>query len=178
MPTPEKENIVQELSRLFQENPGIYLTDFTGLNVEELGVLRRKCRRKAVSYRVVKNRLARLAVVGTPAEPMLPFLTGPTAIAVCPEDPVTPARVLKEFVDEYQRPTIKAGLIEGRLVEAEQVWRIAELPAREVLLAQFMGGLQSPLRNLIWAMKGVTQGLARVLAQVRDQKESQEGQQA
>jgi large subunit ribosomal protein L10 len=86
--------------------------------------------------------------------------------------------VLKEFVDEYERPEIKAGLIEGRLVEAAEVWRIAKLPSHEILLSQFMGALQSPLRNLMWAMKGVSQGLVRALAQIQEQKQAQEGGEA
>lgn len=175
MPTAEKEAVVQELAGIFQDARGIYLTDFTGLDVEALGLLRRRCRKNAVSYRVIKNRLAKLAVAGTQAESLLPFLTGPTAIAVALEDPATPARVLKEFVDEYERPSIKAGLVEGRFLDASEVWRIARLPSREVLLARLAGGLQSPLRNFVWGLKGVGQGLVRALAAIREQKEAQEG---
>ena len=175
MATPEKEAVVKELAELFQEKPGIYLADFTGLNVEAIGILRQKCRKNAVQFRVIKNRLAKRAVEGTAVESVLPYLSGPTALVTCMEDPAVPARVLKEFVDEYERPSIKAGVIEGRLLNAEQVWRIAKLPAREVLLSQFMGGLQSPLRSLIWAMKGVGQGLVRALAAVQEQKAAQEG---
>ncbi len=175
MATPEKEAVVKELAELFRENPGIYLADFTGLDVEAMGVLRQKCRKNAVQFRVIKNRLAKRAVEGTEIESVLPYLVGPTAIATCMEDPALPARVLKEFVDEYERPSIKVGLIEGRLLDAEQVWRIARLPAREVLLAQFLGGLQSPLRDFLWAMKGVGQGLVRALAAVQEQKASEEG---
>ncbi len=175
MATPEKESVVRELAELLQDSPAIYLADFTGLNVEAIGILRRKCRKNAIQFRVVKNRLAKRAVEGTGFENLLPYLTGPTAIATCAGDPATPARVLKEFVDEYERPAIKVGLIEGRLLDSEQVWGIAKLPSREILLGQFVGGLQSPLRNLIWAMKGVGQGLVRALAAIQEQKAAQAG---
>ncbi|MCK4547770.1 MAG: 50S ribosomal protein L10 [Candidatus Eisenbacteria sp.] len=174
MPTPEKEAVVQELAALFRESQGVYLTDFTGLDVAAMGVLRQKCRKNGVKFRVVKNRLAKLAVVGTEAENLLPFLTGPIGIAVAEDDPAVPARVLKEFVDEYERPEIKVGLIEGRVVEAEAIWRIARLPSHEVLLAQFMGALQSPLRDMMWGLKSVGQGFVRALAAIQEQKQAQE----
>jgi len=175
MPTAEKEAVVQELAELFATAPGIYLTDFTGLDVQALGDLRRRCRRSGLRYRVIKNRLAKRAVVGGEAESILPFLEGPTGLLVAWEDPATPARVLKEFVDEYERPSIKGGLIQGRLLSSEEVWRIAKLPSREILLAQFMGGLQSPLRNVIWGLKSVSQGLVIALAAIQEQKKIQEG---
>jgi large subunit ribosomal protein L10 len=174
MSTPGKEAVVRELAAIFQGSQGIYLTDFSGLNVAAMGELRRRCRKSDVRFRVIKNRLARLAVAGTDAECILPFLSGPTGIAVSEADPVTPARVLKDFVDEYERPAIKAGWIDGRLVDAGEVLRIAKLPSREALLAQLMGGFQSPLRNLVWAMKGVGQGLVRALAAIQEQKAAQE----
>jgi large subunit ribosomal protein L10 len=173
MPTPEKQAVVQELAELLRTAPGIYLTDFTGLDVEAMGALRRKCRQKGIEYRVVKNRLAKLAVADGPAAGMLPFLSGPTGIATCEGDPVVPAKVLKEFIDEHEKLTVKAGMIEGRILTAGEVLRIAGLPSREILLSRFMGALQSPLRDFLWSMKGVSQGLVRALAEVRDQKKAQ-----
>jgi large subunit ribosomal protein L10 len=174
MPTPEKEADVQELAGLFRDAEGIYLTDFTGLDVETLGILRRRCRQNAVKYRVIKNRLAKRAVAGTEAESVIPYLVGPTAIAVTTGNAAIPARVLKQFFDEFERPSVKAGLVGGRLLDAAEVWRIAGLPPREVLLAQFLGGLQSPLRNVMWGMKSVAQGLVRALAAIQEQKQAAE----
>jgi large subunit ribosomal protein L10 len=171
MPRPEKQEAVEKLKGKFSGAKGIILADFTGLTVEEANELRRKCRDAQVEYLVVKNTLARIAARQADIAELEEHFRGPVAVALSREDSVAPARVLAEFRRTVQKPTFRAGYVEGRLFSAEEVRRIAALPSREGLLAQVIGALQAPMGQIVWTLEGVLRNLVSVLEQASKKAE-------
>lgn len=173
MPRPEKVAAVEEMAEKFKSAKSVFLTDFTGLNVEEINKLRRSCQAASVEYRVVKNTLARRSVRSAGCEELEPYLEGPTAIAFGMSDPVAPAKVIKEFAEKTDKPAIKVCLFEGVLIGTDKLEEIANLPNREEILGTLAVTLQAPLRGLASALSGVMRNLAYALEAVRKQKEGE-----
>ncbi|MBT9258951.1 MAG: 50S ribosomal protein L10 [Clostridiales bacterium] len=144
----KKKELVARLSQDLQKAASVILTDFRGLTVEKDVLLRRKAREQKVHYKVVKNTLLKRAAEEAGIHGLDPYLEGPTAIAYSFEDPVATARVIHEFAEEEKVLTIKAGVVEGRLITADAVEGLAKLPPRPVLLAQLAGAFQAPLQQV------------------------------
>jgi large subunit ribosomal protein L10 len=176
MPTEKKKGIVEGLTERLSRCTIAILTVPTGLSVAEMNALRRKLREAGVEFKVVKNTLAHLAAQAANKEALDPLLTGPTAIAFGYEDQ---SRAAKSLVDHIQSSRIelriKGGILDNRLLSPEEIRHLANLPAREVLVAQLVGGLQSPLARLILVLRGNLVGLLNVL---QARAKSLEGQEA
>ncbi len=172
MATPEKVAVVEELTRELASSKGVYLADFTGLSVEKITQLRRAFRKSRSQFVVAKNTLAKRAIKGSPLEPLSEHFRGPTGIAYSTEDPVAPAKVLADFGKENEAFKIKVAYVQGSLLNAKQIGAIAGLPPREVLIAQALGVIQSPMRGLVTVLSGVLTGLVVALEQIRKQKEA------
>ena len=170
MARPEKENVVTEVAESLAQARGAYLTDFTGLNVEEMNELRKEFRQSSVKYRVVKNTLARRGVTEAGYEELLDFLNGPTAFAFSDEDPGIPARIIREFAKKTEKPAIKAIVFEGQIFDSSRVEQIANLPSREILIAQLLGTLNAPLANFAGALQGILSKFVRTLSAIKEQK--------
>jgi large subunit ribosomal protein L10 len=175
MARPEKETAVAELTREFAGAQGIYLADFTGLTVEAVEQLRSQLYSQGVTYRVVKNTLARRAARDANVGDLEPYFKGPTAVAISATDPVAPARVLVKFQKEHEKPSVKVGFVDGKVLASHEVHGVASLPAREVLYAQLLGALQSPMVKVVWALNGVAGNLVRALSEVQKKKEGAHG---
>jgi large subunit ribosomal protein L10 len=173
MPTAEKVAKVEEVAQSLSEAKSVFLTDFTGLNVDEINELRRSFRGQAVQYRVVKNTLARLSVKSAGCEELLEYLDGPTGLAFGNEDPAAPARVIKEFSKGNDKLKLKACLFEGTLVGADRAGDLANMPTKEQLLAQVLGGFKAPISNLAYALNGVLSKLVFALDALKQQKEQE-----
>ncbi|MDZ7339289.1 MAG: 50S ribosomal protein L10 [candidate division KSB1 bacterium] len=173
MARPEKERVVAEVSEGLTRARGIYVTDFSGLNVEEVTELRKTLRDANVQYRVVKNTLARRSVRQAGYEALLPHLTGPTAFALSFDDPGVPARVLRDFAQKKNKLAIKAIVYEGELIDASRVDEICNLPPRNVMVARLLGTMNAPLTGLVYTLNGVLAQFVRVLDAIRAQKEGQ-----
>jgi len=171
MPTARKETAVQELRDRLAASCNLFLTDYAGLTVEEITKLRGELRKDGNTYAVVKNTLFRIAA-GDLASQLESFLAGPTGIVFAGEDPVAPAKALKTFTDATKKVSVKAAYIDGQVVDAKQVERLASLPSKPELIAKLVGSLASPLRGLVTVLSGNQSGLVRVLNQIREQKES------
>ena len=166
----EKELEVEAITEKLENSKGAVLTDYRGLNVADMTELREKLREKEIEYKVVKNTLAFLAAKKTGYEDLEEFLSGPTAIAFCEDDPVAPAKVLKEFAEEHEELKIKSGIVEGNIIDVEQVESLADIPPREVLLAQIARGMKSPITGLVRSLDYPLQSLARVLNAIKEEK--------
>lgn len=173
MATAEKEQAVDRLRERVGTAKCLYLTDFTGLDVAEMTDLRRRLTEARVDYVVVKNTLAQRALAGTPYEALVEHLSGPNAFATSTEDVVSPAKILTEFATDRQRPEIKAGAIEGRVVSLEEIRRIASLPPREELLGQVVGYARAPIAGLVYALHGLLSTFVRTVEAVRAQREAE-----
>ena len=171
MARPEKVQVVNDLVESINQSKGIYLTDFSGLNVQEINELRKTFRESDVEYKVVKNTLARLSVQEAGYDNLLEYLTGPTAFAFSVDDPGIPARIIKEFAKKKDKPEIKAIVFEGTLLDASQAEQVANLPSREELIAKFLGTLNAPMYNLAGALQGLLRKFVGTLDAIKTQKE-------
>jgi large subunit ribosomal protein L10 len=167
-----KQPVVQEIKGKLEASKGVVLTDYRGLNVAEVTELRTKLREVGVEYKVVKNTLARIAANEIGIEGLDGYLEGPTAIAYGIEDAVAPAKVLSEFAKAHKNLEIKAGILEGKVIDLNGVKALADLPSREVLLAKLVGSMQSPLYGMANVLQGNLRNLVYVLDAVRKTKEA------
>ena len=172
MQMAEKHEVVADLSERLGEAKCLYLTDFTGLDVAAITELRRRLTNAHVEYIVVKNTLARRALAGGPYDGLAEHLSGPNAFALSREDVVTAAKILTDFAREREKPRIRAGAIEGRVVSIDEIRRIAELPPRDQLLAHVVGTMRAPLAGLVYTLSGLLTKLVRAVDAVREQKEA------
>lgn len=164
MPTAEKVKTVEDLAQTMKQAQGLYLTDFTGLNVPALTELRKRLREGEISCRVVKNRLALLAAREAGVEELEAMFAGPTGLVSSETDPIAPIRLLAEFARGAEgRPKVKAGLVDGRVYIDAQLEALATLPPREVLLAQVATAVQGPISGLVFCLSGALQKLVLVL---------------
>ena len=174
MPQAEKIQKVKELSEHLTDAKGVFLTDFTGLSVEEITELRREFVKANVTYLVVKNTLARRSCSEVGLETMLPYLIGPTALAIAKEDPVAPVRIIYDFVKvhkEKAKPEIKGAILEGEVLSPEETEEIRKIPPREVLLAQVCGGIAAPLTSFAGGLNAILSQLVYAVNAVKEKKE-------
>jgi large subunit ribosomal protein L10 len=168
----KKQQLVKSYAEEFSRSQAVFLTDYRGLPVAELNRLRNKMREAGSGYHVVKNRLVKLALreAGLPVPEEL--LQGPTAIGFCYEDAVTPAKVLTEYTKESKVLTIKGGILGERVIDVQAISSLADLPPRDVLLAQVLSGVQSPIAGLVNVLSGTLRSLVTVLKARADQLEA------
>lgn len=165
----QKKAVVADLRARSESAQAAVLTDYRGLTVDEMTDLRAQLRENGVFFQVVKNNLVKRAVEGTDLEPLTEHLKGPTALALA-EDPVAAAKVLSEFAKDHGDLEIKAGVLDGKALEATEISALAKLPSREQLLTQLAVGLNAPATKLARSLNAVPAKFARALAAVRDQK--------
>ena len=154
MSKTERQTSVDELTARLKELPNVYVTDFSGLNVLRMTEFRRRLRAAGVSYVVVKNTLAQRALAANGITALDEHLAGPTGL-VLTKDPLAAAKVLGDFVKEFEKPTVKVGLVDGKTVTPAHVKRLGEIPSREVLLAQFAGSLNGLLYSFVGALEAL-----------------------
>lgn len=153
----EKAKIVDVIAEKLKNSKSSVVTDYRGLNVAEVTELRKQLRDNNVEYKVLKNTLLRRATEKTDYTALDEVLTGPTAVAFSPEDAVVAAKVINEFAKKHKALEIKGGIVEGQVMNAEQMKDIASLPSREGLISMFLSVLQAPIRNFALAVKAVAE---------------------
>ena len=164
---PSQENIqqVEQIRERLQSSDVAILTDFQGLTVAEINELRRQLREADVQYTVFKNRLIRVAAQELNVEGLDLYLIGPTAIATS-DDPSVPAKVLGEFSEEHEHLQIKGGILGTRVIDAEMVKDLVDMPSKPELVARVVGQVSSPLTGLVSVLHqgSPLTGLANVLS--------------
>ncbi|MDO5732219.1 MAG: 50S ribosomal protein L10 [Eubacteriales bacterium] len=159
MPSPkvlaEKQEIVKQLASEFKSAQTMVLAEYRGLTVEQDTELRAEMRKGGVTYKVIKNTLGRLAAKEAGFDELESLFVGPTAIAFSDQDPVGPAKILKKFADKYEPLTMKGGATDGRVMALTELEALANVPDIEVLYAQVVGGLSSPIRGLACYLKAI-----------------------
>ena len=163
MPTQAKVRSVEALKERLGTAKTAVLTEYRGLTVRQISDLRKQLKATASEYKVVKNRLARLAVKDSPLGPLAPHFKGPTGLVLTAQDPVGVAKTLQAFVRTNPAFTIKVGLVEGAVLEAPALKALADLPSKEALRAQLVGALQGPMSQLISLLTAPHGELVRVL---------------
>ncbi len=158
--TEQKKAIVAEMKETLSDAKGAVLIGYSGLTVAQATDLRRKFMAEGVEYKVIKNTLTRIAAneLGL-ADTFAAQLEGPTALATSKEDAVAPARIIEQFIKTTEKEvvTVKAGLVEGEVMDAASVKAIASLPNREGMLSMLLSVLQAPVRNVAYAVKAVAE---------------------
>jgi len=166
----QKKAVVVELSESMKKAASGVLVDYKGISVEADTKLRVELRKAGVTYKVVKNTLMERAVKGIGLEGLEPVLKGTTALAVS-DDAVAPAKILCEYAKKSgDKFKIKAGFVEGRVINPAEVQALAELPPKEILIAQIMAGLNAPVSGVANALNANIRGLAAVLNAVAEKK--------
>ncbi len=167
----EKVELVEKFENVLAEAKGVYLADFTGMSVEVISELRKRCRESNVQFEVVKNTLMRRAAKTTGKEDIIPYLVGPTGVATSAEDEVIPAKILVDFLKEFKSPEIKGGMIGTNVLTEAEVMAVSALPSKDILLGMFMRTIQSPLSDFASAITSPLRDLVGVLNALAEEKE-------
>jgi large subunit ribosomal protein L10 len=166
----DKQSIVDDLSARLKSARTVYVTDFQGITVAQVNQLRRRCAKVGVDYVVVKNTLARRALEGATITGLDGYLKGNTALALS-KDPGSAAKVLADFTKEFQKLQVRGGIVEGKAVSPADVKKMANLPPREVLLAELGGALQAPLAGFLGVLQSLLSNFAGALEALKTQRE-------
>lgn len=166
----EKKQAVTELSEKLKTAHTGVLVDYKGINVEDDTKLRKELRESGSFYKVVKNTLLSLALKEAGIDGLDSVLEGTTALALNPEDYVAPARILNGYAEKSKTFTIKAGFIDGKSVDADEIKTLASLPSKEVLLAEVLRGLNGPISGLVTVLNGTMKGLVVALNAIAEKE--------
>ena len=170
----QKKEFVADFRDRLGQAPVFYLTDFTGLDVKSMTELRQNLAKVGADYVVVKNRLMKLALEETDLPDITSALTGPTGVVFGNEGVVEPAKVLSDFAKDHdERPAFKLGVLERKILEPEQIDRLAKLPPREQLLAELAGALEAPMAMLATALEAKLQETSGLLEALKNQREQE-----
>ena len=164
MPTQEKVENIEDLKRRLSGVRAVMLAEYRGLTVQQLSELRRQLRAVSAEYKVVKNRLAKLALSDDLAG-VKSLLKGPTGMILAKDDPVAVAKALHAFARTNQALVIKAGYVDGQMLEPAGLKALADLPSKDALRAQIVGTIQGPLAQLVGLLQAPQRELVYVLAQ-------------
>jgi len=167
---PDKVATVDEVKSRVEGTTTAVVTEYRGLTVAQISALRRQLRTLDADYKVFKNTLVRRAIAGTAVEPMGEFLVGPTAIAFVDGDVSAVAKALRDFARESPKLIVKGGVLNGKSLSSKDLTALADLPSRDVLLAQLAGLIASPLRTMAGLLKAVPQNLAYGISALIDSK--------
>lgn len=168
-----KNNKVEEIKESISKAKVAIVSDYRGLSVADITDLRRRLQKEDGDYTVVKNTLAKIAIKDTQFEGLEEFLNGPSAIAFGFGDEVAPAKVILKYLKEAKKTNeVKGGVLDGKVISANDVKEISNLPSKQELLAKIMGSLNSPAQGIANTLNGVTRALVIAMEEVRKQKEA------
>jgi large subunit ribosomal protein L10 len=167
----EKAIVIEEVTAQLVSAQSIVVAEYRGLDVAAVTVLRKTARESGVYLRVLKNTLARRALVNTPFEGLSEQLTGPLIYGIS-DDPVGAAKVLSAFGKENEKLVIKGGALPNSVLDANGVKALATMPSREELLSKLLGTMQAPVTQFVRTLNEVPTKFVRGLAAVRDQKQA------
>ncbi|HHU61140.1 MAG: 50S ribosomal protein L10 [Bacillota bacterium] len=167
-----KEAMVKEIEERLSKATTAVLADYRGLDAGAITALRKELREAGIEFKVLKNTLAILAAENMEMQDLIPYLSGPTAFAFGYDDPVAPAKIINEFAKKNKALEIKGGILEGNVVDLQEVKNLADLPSREVLLSMVVRGMQAPMAGMVNVLQGNVRNLVYALEAVRKQKEA------
>ncbi len=173
MPTPQKVQVLQATSERLEGVRGIYLADLSGMTVEQATLLRRRCREQKIQVTVIKNTLLKRAFHERGITALDDFLAGPTSLVYSAGNEMAPAKVLADFAKEFEKPRIKAAVVDGRLFTQKEIATLATLPSREVLLGLVLGTLIAPMTTFLAAIDA-TLRLPATMADVLEKERSKQ----
>ncbi len=168
-----KKEIAKEYNEKFKNNPYLFVVEYKGLTVKEIERLRQNLKKAKADFKVIKNTLLKIASNDTDAEKIQELFSGPTAVAVCKEDPVSVAKVFTESLKILPVLKLKGGVVEGKAVNVDDIIKLSKLPSREVLISQLLGLLSSPISNFMGTLMQLQRHLLYALNAVKEVKEKE-----
>ena len=175
MPTEAKQATVAELRDELAHASTLIVSEYRGLTVREIADIRRNLRRQDVTYRVVKNRLMKIAAADGVGEALGPLLAGPTAIAFGTDEATTAKAVIDAFRPYNRTVRITGGVLGDRAISADAVQRLASLPGRDVLLSQIAGGFAAPLATMAGLIDAPLRDVAGLVQALTDSRSVEAG---
>lgn len=175
MARPEKTEFVGQVAEKLRRSQSVILADFCGMTVEQMTVLRNKLRADGVEFKVIKNRLAKLALADAKCDALDEFLKGNTVWAFGLRDPVQPAKILVGYAKDNDKLVLKGGLLEGKRLDANGVKQLAGMPGRKELLARMAGDLKQPAAKLATVMQAGLLKVAHAMNALAKKKEEAGG---
>lgn len=172
MPAEKKIEQVKQIKEYLKNNPNIIFTDYRGLSVSQIRQIRNKLREKNIAYKVIKNRLMKIAAQDAGITEVIPMLDGPVATAFNIDEASDAAKVISSFTSEFSEFEIKGGFLDGQLLTSQQIKELSKLPGREQLIAQLLGTLLAPVSSFARVINAPVQSLARALKQIEESKAS------
>ena len=155
-----KQPVVAEIAELLNGAQTAVVVDYQGITVAQADAMRKKLREANVDYTVYKNTLVKRAIDGTVYAGLADVLDGPSALAISTEDATAPARVLNEVIKDFKKMEFKAGVVEGTFFDKNGIQAIADIPGRDVLIAKFMGSIQSPVSKAVRTFQAIADAKA------------------
>lgn len=152
MPSQKNIETLEEIKQEFAAAEAVILTDYQGLNVAEINELRRRFRESNVEYKIYKNTLMNIAANELEIQGLDQYLQGPTAVAMS-QDVAAPVKVINDFIKEFQKLKIKAGMLSTRVIPAENVDDLLKIPTKDELISNVLGQLQVPIASLLGALQ-------------------------
>ncbi len=170
MPTEAKQAAVAELKDELSKATTTIVADYRGLTVSDISAVRRNLRVEGITYRVVKNRLAKIAAQEAGSGELNELLSGPSALAMGSGDEVLVAKTFLDAIKPFRQVSVRGAILNGKRVDADSITRLATLPSRDVLLGQLASGIISPLTSMASLLSAPLRNLGYALQQVADQK--------
>ena len=170
-----KQQAVAEIKERFEKAKSVVIVDYRGINVEQVTELRKQFRTAGVEYVVLKNTLVRRVIDEMGLSALDGVLEGPSAFAFGYADPVAPAKVVSDFVSKTkcEHITVKAGVVDGEVIDAAGVKVLADLPPKEVLIAKMLGSFNAPITNFVGVLSATLRSLVYAIDAIRKQKEGE-----
>ncbi len=176
MKKEEKVTAIAELAEKFGRARLAILTECVGLPVNQVTELRKQLRGVKAEYRIIKNTLAARAAEGTVLAGLKTHLKGPTGVVIGYDDPVLPTKILKDFIGAEKREEkirMTAGVLEGKILQPDELTAVAKLPKKEVLVAMLLSAMQGPIRGVVYTLNAVLSKFVRVIAAIQDKRKGE-----
>jgi len=175
MEKTKKLQITDEIKELIDSASALYLTDFSGMTVEQINALRSEFHKAGTGYKVVKNTLALRAIKESQSyskfeEKLHGFLKGPTGIVFAGKDPLSPAKIIKKFFDKGEKPKLKVAIVESEIYETGRLNELSSLLSKDELIAGIMFCLDSPVSGIIGSINSLMRDLSFVIEEVAKKK--------
>jgi large subunit ribosomal protein L10 len=167
----EKADIVSEVKEMIQNSTAIYLTDYSGINVEDINKIRGEFRKQNVKYKVIKNTLFKRALEEAGKyDKLANHLVGMTGYAFSSDNPVAPAKIIKKYFDDTKKLSLKACYIEDQYYEGKNLDLLANLPSKNEIIAGIMGCIDSPVSGIIGTLNAVMRDITSVIDEISKKK--------
>ncbi|MBT8380369.1 MAG: 50S ribosomal protein L10 [Ignavibacteria bacterium] len=170
----EKEEVISEVKELLDSSTAVYLTDYNGINVEDISKLRNQFRDEGVRYKVFKNNLFKRALDESGKyDKLADHLAGMTGFAFTTTNPIAPAKIINKYFIDKEKLALKACYVEGEYFDGSQLKTLATLPSKNELIASIMGSLDSPVSGIVGAINAVMRDLVNVVDQISQRETAQ-----